>query len=366
MECDVCKKNSSQIEIFACDGCKTRLCRNEVLSLINASEYKVLQLKSKRHLKFYCEKCTKGESFSLYQSLIEEKQKHIEAKEKIISCLETNNKELLQKIEMLEKKLQNTQNESKGTFSVVLIKPVDEQDGILTKKEIRQNVDPSKIEVSKFRQIKGGGVVIGCSDKNQIKDLRTQLEKQLGQKYTVEVPSLKKPKMKIVNINKDDVGLEDSDSTIIDLIVKWNNLFDGEDFYMKVLKKSVNNFKNINLILEADSITHNKLLSQERVKLGWSRCRVFNHVSVLQCFNCMGFNHYGKDCKSQQICSRCSGNHSYKECRSNEKKCINCIKSKKPNENLDVSHEALSRECPCLLRIISLYNKKVDYLSDCV
>lgn len=232
----------------------------------------------------------------------------------------------------------------------------------MTKRDIRQKIDPTHVDVSKFKQVRNGGVVIGCSDKQHVAELRKQLENQLGGKYTVETPPLKKPKLKVININKDDISTEDSDEEIVDLIVKSNNLGANNDkLYIKVLKKAENKYKNINLILEVDPKTHNSLLAEGRIKLGWSRSRVFNHISVLQCFNCMGFNHFAKDCKLKKACSRCSGEHSYKDCRSEQVACANCIREKKRDTNIDANHNAMSKDCPYFLRIVSNQNKKIEY-----
>lgn len=375
MECDVCKKTSDQIEIFNCDGCRASLCKTDAMALINASEIKVMQLKSKRYLKFFCVKCSDGSSFKLFQSIIEEKDKNIAAKEKIISHLEVSNQELHDKIASLEKQLLvNAQLKDKQTFSevvkrggsesVLLVKPMGEQDSRMTKKDIRQKIDPTHVDVSKFKQVRNGGVVIGCTDKQHVDKLRKQLENQLGGKYTVETTSLKKPKLKVININRDDISTEDSDEDIVELLVKSNNLRASDNLHIKVLKKAENRYKNINLILEVDPETHHFLLAEGRVKLGWSRSRVFNHVSVLQCFNCMGFNHFAKDCKLKKACSKCSGEHSYKDCHSEEAVCANCSKEKGRNMNVDANHNALSRDCPFFIRIVAYQNKKIEYLTN--
>lgn len=378
MACEVCKKTSDQVEIFGCDGCEARLCKLELSSMISASEIKVLQLRGGRYLKFYCAKCKNGDSFDLFQTAIMEQRKTMDAKDKIIALLEEKNRDLLNKVNKLEGQLLDgaVMNVPTGKLfaevvkrkapeAVLLVKPKNDQNSRQTKKDIRLKIDPVDINVSKFREVKNGGVVIGCADRKDIDTLRNRLVGQLGPKYTVESPALKRPKLKIFNINNEDISMDDSDDVIIDLIVKWNELNTGEGLHMKVLKKTVNRFKNIDMILELDSRSHSLLLKQGRVKLGWSRCRVFNHVSVLQCYNCMGFHHFAKDCKSNTTCSNCSGNHTYKDCNSNIVKCTNCVKAKKDkNLDIDVGHNALNRDCPSLLRLIGEQSKRIDYFSE--
>ena len=247
---------------------------------------------------------------------------------------------------------------------VIMVVPKNSQDSLFTKNKIRSKVDPSGFNVSRFREAKNGAFIIGCDTKEGISSLRTQLA-ILGEKYSIETPSLKKPKLKIVNINKHDVSLEDSDETIIDNIKSFNSLNSIDDFHMKILKRSINRFKNIDLILEMDPMSHNLLLKQEKVKVGWSRCPAFNHVSILQCYNCYGFGHFAKDCKSNKVCSQCSEYHSYKDCKAPLLKCVNCQSAAQENHvNIDVNHSALDKNCPCLLKVIKSVNLKINYFCE--
>ena len=73
------------------------------------------------------------------------------------------------------------------------------------------------------------------------------------------------------------------------------------------------------------------------------RCEPFRPTPppVTQCYQCQGFNHVAKDCKSEAKCMRCAKPHKSSECPGKGKesfrpKCINC----------NGEHVAASRECP--------------------
>lgn len=72
---------------------------------------------------------------------------------------------------------------------------------------------------------------------------------------------------------------------------------------------------------------------------------------LLQCFRCLKFNHSARVCRGEQMCSSCSGRHSYKECDVDEIVCINC------NGN----HLAISRDCPIKKKKIE--EKKSKYIN---
>lgn len=70
------------------------------------------------------------------------------------------------------------------------------------------------------------------------------------------------------------------------------------------------------------------------------RYRVYEYIPpVMQCYRCMKFNHSAKVCRNNQVCSKCSEGHSYKDCNSTELKCSNC----------GGDHLAISKACPIKL-----------------
>lgn len=72
---------------------------------------------------------------------------------------------------------------------------------------------------------------------------------------------------------------------------------------------------------------------------------------LLQCYKCLKFNHSAKVCRSEQMCSSCAGQHSYKECDVEEIVCINC----------SGHHLAISRDCP--IKQKKMEEKKNKYLN---
>ena len=66
-----------------------------------------------------------------------------------------------------------------------------------------------------------------------------------------------------------------------------------------------------------------------------------------QCFNCQGYNHVAKACRSPTQCGFCGEKHATNQCQRIEKgdpkdeKCVNCGKK---------GHEAWARLCPVRIR----------------
>ena len=90
------------------------------------------------------------------------------------------------------------------------------------------------------------------------------------------------------------------------------------------------------------------------------RCEPFRPApSITQCYQCQGFNHVAKDCKSKVKCMRCAGPHKSSECPEKDKnsfnpKCTNC----------KGDHVAASRECPKFKEQYKIQTEKVKARQD--
>lgn len=374
--CVVCKGEvGGNDSCYDCDICEQHI--HKACSGLSASEVKCMPLQ-KRQLLFVCEGCKLlMRKLPRLVSLMDDMRNDLRE-------LKIRMEDAAGRSDALERQRVNHQS-GVGDFSqhsqvtdnvvgsyadvlktkpeaVMIVKPKSQQLSSVTKRDIRQKVDPLEISVSKFRQVSKGGVVIGCDNEDETEKLKNEITEKLGDKYEVVVPKLKKPKLRIVNVNSDDISPEDSDGHIVDLVTRCNAINRGDDFHMKILKTSVNKFKNVDIVLETDPGTHCALLQLTKIKIGWSRCPVFNHLGILRCYNCLGYNHFAKDCKQDKACSACSGNHAHKDCDSQVQKCINCERLKRSRKmNIDSGHSAFDRACPVYTRLVKTLSGRVKY-----
>ena len=104
----------------------------------------------------------------------------------------------------------------------------------------------------------------------------------------------------------------------------------------------------------------------DRLYIGVNSCPVFDRFFIKRCNNCQEYNHFHKDhggCKKTPVCSRCTGNHDSRTCRTDKNmyQCANCINAGRD----DFHHSADSLDCPTyiaeqekLKKSISYYNTK--------
>lgn len=194
----------------------------------------------------------------------------------------------------------------------------------------------------------------------EIKQLKDTVSEKLGKDFEIMEPKKIKPKLKITNIDEDEMKLKVEN--LIDTIKKQNNIDRRKKgSYIRVVKR-INNTKRGettrrenkeegSLILEIDEETHELMLGRRKINIGWKKCMVFNHYSVRRCFKCWGYYHIAKNCARQETCHKCAGEHKSNECTATKKKCINCMyKNKTYNLKINDEHNALSVECPTYIR----------------
>ena len=259
--------------------------------------------------------------------------------------------------------------------NVIIIKPKEQQESEATKNIVKEKIDIKKlpIGISKLRKGGKGTVILGCESEKEIKELKSTVQSKLGERYQVVEPRITEPKLKILNVEEDEIKLEEED--IIELLIKQNQLEkEREGFHMEIIKKIMKDKKNDNknvsrgrrsegaLILAADEITHNWILKNGKVNIGWKKCYVTNYINVKRCFNCWGFYHIAKNCTRPVTCHGCAGDHKENECKAGKKKCVNCMyKNRTYNLKINDEHDALSWKCPTFKRILEEEKKRVGW-----
>lgn len=77
------------------------------------------------------------------------------------------------------------------------------------------------------------------------------------------------------------------------------------------------------------------------------------------CFKCWGYYHIAKNCKRQETCHKCAGEHKASECKATKLRCVNCIyKNKTHNLKINDEHDALSMKCLTYIRALEEEKKR--------
>uniref|UniRef100_A0A6P7GRZ8 Uncharacterized protein LOC114340061 n=1 Tax=Diabrotica virgifera virgifera TaxID=50390 RepID=A0A6P7GRZ8_DIAVI len=319
------------------------------------------------NLKWFCGNC-----FTIAENRLNKNESEYQLNEK-------KTKEVLEKTCKLTDLIENngTLTNSQRQWSDVvktkkteplIIKPKNQNQNCLTTKTVlAQKFSPVDINVSveNVKSCAKGSIAIHCNNKESLDNLKINAEKVLGADYEIKIASISKPKIKIINVHEKDI--QDIDSFVDSF--KKQNLIDGIETYIKILRKyksKTNNRNALNVIVEISADIFNYLVNEkEKIHIGWNSYRFFEHVNIIRCFRCWKFGHFADKCTSQDVCPLCGGQHKKDECRitNDNFTCVNC---KYANEilklkHVNYNHNVFDRNCSSYQRQLLKAKERIGY-----
>ncbi|GBM09338.1 hypothetical protein AVEN_135064-1 [Araneus ventricosus] len=120
-------------------------------------------------------------------------------------------------------------------------------------------------------------------------------------------------------------------------------------------------------VISLDPVAFNSLGASTRLHWGFGSFRFRPFSEPQQCYKCLRFGHTQSSCRADtSLCSRCPGEHTYRNCREPQPRCRNCIEFNKRNRRgqlLNVNHTAISRKCPIYLRECEEFQGRLNTVS---
>lgn len=218
----------------------------------------------------------------------------------------------------------------------------------VTKKAVKDIIDPVQSGISGIRNAAKGAIILECKNKESSSKLKDEVIQKLGKNYNVNIPELKNPRFKICSMTE-----KLNEETIIENIKQQNDFVSPTATFkiIKLLEAKKAHYTEYMAIVETDPNSFESIIANEKINIGWDRCKVFKHIYISRCYKCLGFSHSASDCNKQQACINCGGEHLIKDCTKIEPNCVNCSWAvKNLNMKLDVNHRSLSNICPVLLK----------------
>ena len=226
---------------------------------------------------------------------------------------------------------------------------------------LKENVNPAEIKVgiTSLKTQRDGRVLIGVGSRTEINLLWDKIREECAETLIVNMQTLRKPRMIILN-----TPTEITPENITEILTQQNSELAtvGENIVPKFCYTTKRGTRNI--VIEVNSEIRKRLL-HNKVKLGWTLCKVDDYLVAKRCFRCSRYNHTHKECKGEEVCPLCTENHKLKECKAatSEHKCINCIIYNRhhPHTQIDTAHSSLDKKCPSLIAVLDKYKKNIDY-----
>lgn len=246
----------------------------------------------------------------------------------------------------------------KNVKPTVVIKPRNKQQCAQTLTDISNKVDKSMVNVCGTRNARDGGIVLRCENATETMKVKQLVIDNLGDDYEVILPKVKSPRLRISNIDP-EIPKED----ILSELKSHNPSINNMNLRMiTVLGRKYRDCVYNDIVVEVNSIEYKQLIELKKLRLPWRECRIFEHIYLVRCYKCCGFQHKSNDCQQNQKCGSCSGSHKFVDCKSKRKCCVNCKSANdKNNLNFDTNHHAWSKQCPILKRHLSKLVNNIEY-----
>lgn len=170
--------------------------------------------------------------------------------------------------------------------------------------------------------------------------LKSNLIDKVGDRYSIKEAKKYNPRLKVNNLEK---GSFNSTDFTKNLVVQNKLLCTPED--IKIVTKQTWKYSD-SVVIEVLPSVRAQILRTGYLYVGWRRCAVSEHFSVTRCYKCSRYNHIKQDCKAEIVCPICAGNHEFKDCRAQFKKCNNCISYNNSHKtNVPVDHTVRDNDC---------------------
>jgi len=250
---------------------------------------------------------------------------------------------------------------------VVVIKQ-DGKESEEVKKKLKELVKPSEIglKVKRLNMVRNGVIIETESEEGIQKLMENEALKKAG--MTVGKPTKKNPVVMVYDVNArlNDEAVKEN---IFNRNMKESEIPE-EDFkkefeirhrYQERTERKHEGKRN-HLVVECSVRVRNWLRRKGNVFIEWESCRIKDYVDVTRCFKCQRYGHVAKKCtNTKEVCSHCSGEHKYKECKkSNQREAAKCANCQREGRK-EVNHPTSWRGCPVYEKAVKRNNEQIDY-----
>jgi hypothetical protein len=216
----------------------------------------------------------------------------------------------------------------------VIVEPQDHAlDSLSTKNVVAENINPreSDLQISSVKNVKNGGVLVGCSSTEGNSRFKQIAESKLSKDFLVREVKGISPRVKIAKYSDDD---------LLDLVEH-------------VIRVNINIFNTIyQAILQVDKKSYECLNKSGDLFVGYDYCAVFDALEVSRCFNCSALGRTSRTCTNKLACPRCGESHTIKDSKVVNLKCVNYLNLSAKAAEMDCGHAAWDSRCPVYINAL--------------
>ena len=383
-KCSTCSNLAADETIIECTRCKLlfhAVCPMLENEICNKSFFKIYSAKStKRNFMWFCDACLTSFEFdsasndtaritNLERQLNSMDTKFKEIKELIVSTTSSSKKptdspttEHTNEGDMNQQR-DATRGKTKDSLANYNVNPWKVQSRVTILKDNLGNVPDlatfekkalnKNLKVKKATRDTQGNIVLVCPSTQDAIAVRQQATLEFPQNTVLE-PRSSSSVINIVGFRTDhDV------ETLCNLLINANPALSSlKDkpldeikmfFDIVAVKPCARNSSVFRAVVRVSkTLRHMIRLSNNKLKIGFYICSVYDRTIAKRCNKCQTFGHWADDCKAVNnilVCAHCGGNHDTRGCKSDTFHCVNCAKV----DGADCNHSANSINCPAYI-----------------
>lgn len=224
----------------------------------------------------------------------------------------------------------------------VLVRPAEGKSYAEVLSNLRKNLKPeeSNSNIMSVRKTKAGDMLLELAKGSQTDKLCENIKDTLKEYGTA------KTMRQLVKLEIRDIDSVTQEDEIISAIREGIGDTSQE---IKIHLTGVNSSEQRRAFVTLPTEDASKILTEQRIKIGWTRCRVKRCLDIKRCFKCFEAGHLQKDCKGpdrRDLCIRCGERgHKMKTCTKAPRCCI-CSSEKRS----EVGHLPGTAHCPSVTR----------------
>ena len=241
-------------------------------------------------------------------------------------------------------------NQKVNSPAVIKLKPKNSSTSGPSMDNLENIAISNSIPVTNISSKETGETVISFPDKTNRDKFADVLKNTNGIADTSDIttPVSKLPTITISGLTK---NFEPTDRHALFDAIKGQNytlgpLLTPESFSIIFVRPLAKNDKVFQAVVRVSNIVRQAINNLgNKLFYGRTLCMVYDRFFVRRCNKCQGYGHYFNECKSNVVCSYCSGSHNSTECHystdTTKHSCINC----KTNSFDHTNHTTTSRFC---------------------
>lgn len=225
-------------------------------------------------------------------------------------------------------------------------KKIEILNNILSNQELSNNV-----KIIKISNKSNTNRVIFCETNAEALKLDKLLVSRLSDYIKSSLP-INKLRVKLINAIRGNIDTD----TFMNMLCMQNELNVNSLRVIESYKITRGKFTYTNLIVEVDNlITFKELIQKGSLSFGLNSIKVFEIIELNQCKKCLKYGHFAQNCRYNEFCRWCGGNHAASVCvnKASNPKCINCLHLNKKSDlssYVGYDHVATYDLCPVRLK----------------